>query len=50
VSLVGSELADSISNAVGMADVAGKFEKDKVREGAVCFLGEIDACMIPYRD
>jgi hypothetical protein len=31
------EFAGLISNAVGMAGVAGKFEQDKVREGAGCF-------------
>jgi hypothetical protein len=32
------EFAGLISNAVGMAGVVGKFEQDKAREGAVCFL------------
>ena len=32
------EFAGSISNAVGMAGVAGKSEQDRAREGAVCFL------------
>ncbi len=30
--------ADLISNAVGTAGVVGKFEQDRVRGGAVCFL------------
>jgi hypothetical protein len=33
-----TEFADSISSVVGMAGMSGKFEKDKAREGAVCFL------------
>jgi hypothetical protein len=37
------EFVDLISNAVGMAGVAGKFEQGKVREGAICFLTEVVA-------
>jgi hypothetical protein len=40
---VGLELADSISNAVGIGGVAGKYEKDKVRVEDVCFLIEFVA-------
>ena len=36
--MVAMEFAGLISNVVGMAGVAEKFEKDKAREGAVCFL------------
>jgi hypothetical protein len=34
-----TELADSISSAVGTDGVVGKCEQDKVRAGAVYFLG-----------
>jgi hypothetical protein len=40
------ESAGLISNAVGMACVAGKFEWGKVREGAVYFLYEVVASSI----
>jgi hypothetical protein len=32
------EFADLISSAVEMGSVVGKLEKDKVKEGAICFL------------
>jgi hypothetical protein len=38
VSWVGLELADSISNAMEMGGVAGKYEKDRAKESAVYFL------------
>jgi hypothetical protein len=37
MSVVATEFAGSISNAVGMGGVAGWYEKDKSREGEVCF-------------
>jgi hypothetical protein len=43
VSWVGRELADSISNAVGIGGVVWKYEKDKVRAGGVYFLTEFVA-------
>ena len=41
-----TEFADSTSNAVDMAGVAGKFEGGKVRAEAVCFLSEFVAWVI----
>jgi hypothetical protein len=43
VSWVGLELADSISNAVGIGGAVGKYEKDKVRAGGGYFLTEFVA-------
>jgi AraC-like DNA-binding protein len=43
-----TELADSISSAVEIDDVAGKFEKDKVRETAVCCLYWVLASVIKH--
>jgi hypothetical protein len=41
-----TEFAGLISNAVGMAGVAEKFEKDKAREGVICFLCGVVAQII----
>ena len=38
-----TEFAGSISNAVGKADVVGKFEQDRFKAGAGYFLSELIA-------